>query len=169
MGRSYISVTTRPMCPHKVSHCCCFWGPHKVASLRESKPAPVDLCFGDLWWKSPELMANQESPASTNTKAKGEAKPGSSLQHHTAQGWNSGMHGTQPHGCIATSVIAQSSLTEMNTEPLLQAHQPRAKSKSRPFLGNECHGFWPFPKHRCPDGSALRLPRPVRRLHSHNP
>lgn len=133
-------MTTRPVCPHKSSHCYCFWGPHNVASLRESKPASVDLCFGYLWWKSPELMANQESQASTNTKAKGEAKPGFSLQQSTAQSWNSGMHSTQPHRCIATSVIIQSLLTEMNTEPLLQDHQPRGKSKSRSFLGNECHG-----------------------------
>lgn len=115
MGRSYISVTTRPVCPHKDSHCSCFWRPHEAASLRESEPVSVDLYFGDLWWKSPELIANQESPASINTKAKREAKPGFSLEQHTAQGWNSGMHGTQPHRCIAILVILQPPLTEMNT------------------------------------------------------
>lgn len=78
----------------------------------------MDLCFGDLWWKSPELMVNQDSPANANTKTKGEAKPGFSLEQHTAQGWNSCMHGTQPHGYIAISVIIQSLLTEMNTVQL---------------------------------------------------
>lgn len=86
-------------------------------------------------------MASQESPASTNTKAKREAKPGFSLEQCTAQGWNSGMHGTQPQRCIAISVIIQSPLTEMNTVQLNLSSRlinpEQSPNPSRPFLGNE--------------------------------
>lgn len=169
VGSSYISMS---LCVPTKAHSAAVSGDPTRQRAGVKVSLPLWICVsGNLWWKSPELMANQESPGSTNIKAKGEANPGFSLEQHTAQGWNSGMHGTTSwmHGQLSHHSVSPDTEEYCATEPLLQAHQPRAKSKSRPFLSNECHDFWPLPKHRCPDGFALWLPRSARHLHSHNP
>lgn len=80
--------------------------------------------------------------------------------------------------CMAHSLMMHSHLSHRSaspdrdeyctSEPFLQAHQPRAKSNSRPFLSNEC-----MASGLCLNTGALMvllwLPRPVRCLHNHNP
>lgn len=61
----------------------------------------VSLCGSVLWGSLEEIPRadgqSQESPISTTTKEKGEAKPGFSLKQGTAQGWHSGMLDTDPY------------------------------------------------------------------------